>query len=204
VATPGVPERAQRLTLFGPPPLLEGEDAAAYDQLLERIYAAVQPGDILEEIFTNDVVSLAWEILRWRRLKSSLLQTRGLEALKSFLFEQFGLSIVPMNDDAKHAELNKVNKLMQDYARREPDAVAEINELLTDAGVSMHNFMANALAERLDFVERVDRLTANAENRLQASLREIDRRRVLFGETLRRSVQQIEDGQFEEIETAPS
>jgi hypothetical protein len=31
-----------------------GEDAAAYDQLLARICAAVKPVDIVEEIFTAD------------------------------------------------------------------------------------------------------------------------------------------------------
>jgi hypothetical protein len=30
-------EQAGRLALFGPPPLLEGEDTAAYDELLVRI-----------------------------------------------------------------------------------------------------------------------------------------------------------------------
>ena len=40
IATPSVPGAM----LFGPPPLLlEGEDAAAYDQLLARICVAVKP-----------------------------------------------------------------------------------------------------------------------------------------------------------------
>jgi hypothetical protein len=56
IAAPSVPERAQRLALFGPPPLIEGEDAAAYDQLLARICAAVKPVDIIDEIFITDVV----------------------------------------------------------------------------------------------------------------------------------------------------
>ena len=50
IAAPSVPERAQRLALFGPPPVIEGEDAAAYDQLLARICAAVKPVDVIYEI----------------------------------------------------------------------------------------------------------------------------------------------------------
>ena len=53
-----VPDRARRLTLLGPPPLIEGEDAAAYGELLNRISAAVKPEDILEEIWVRDVVDL--------------------------------------------------------------------------------------------------------------------------------------------------
>ena len=75
----------QRLALFGPPLLLEGEDAAAYDVLLARICAAVKPVDIIDEVFINDVVVLQWEVLRWRRLKLSLISARGLEALTRFL-----------------------------------------------------------------------------------------------------------------------
>ena len=41
LAAPSVP---QRLTVFGPPLLLAGEDAAAYDELLARMCAAVKPG----------------------------------------------------------------------------------------------------------------------------------------------------------------
>ena len=79
---------AQRLSLFGPPPLIEGEDGAAYDELLARISAAVKPRDIIDEMLIADIVPLEWEVLRWRRLKWSLLQARGLEALKGFLAEQ--------------------------------------------------------------------------------------------------------------------
>jgi hypothetical protein len=49
--TSGAPGPAARLDIFGPPPLIEGEDAAAYDELLVRISAAVKPADILEDIW---------------------------------------------------------------------------------------------------------------------------------------------------------
>ena len=93
---------------------------------------------------------------------------------------------------------------MQEYARREPDAVTLVDELLTGGGMSMDALMADALAEKLDYIERIDRLTTIAENRRNASLREIDRRRAVLGETLRRSVQEIEDDEFEVIETTPA
>ena len=48
---------APRSRLFDPPPILEGEDAAAYDQFLDRICAAVKPVDIIDGIFVSDVVS---------------------------------------------------------------------------------------------------------------------------------------------------
>ena len=93
---------------------------------------------------------------------------------------------------------------MQEYVRREPKAVTLVHQLLTGAGKSMDAFMADALVEKLDYIERIDRLTTIAESRRNASLREIDRRRAVLGETLRRSVQEIEDAEFEVIETTPA
>jgi hypothetical protein len=80
--------RAQRLALFGPPPLIEGEDVAAYEHLRARICATKKPVDIIDEIFIDDTVSYQWQISRERRLKSSLLQARGLEALERFVAKQ--------------------------------------------------------------------------------------------------------------------
>jgi len=68
IGTPSVLDRAGRLAWLGPPPLLEGEDAAAYAELLGRISRAVKPSDTFEEIWVQDIVDLEWEARRWRRL----------------------------------------------------------------------------------------------------------------------------------------
>jgi hypothetical protein len=78
---PSVRRWVQRLALFGPPPLLEGEDPATYDQLLARICEAVQPVDIIYEMLIANAVSLEWEVLRYRRLKWSLIRESVREAL---------------------------------------------------------------------------------------------------------------------------
>jgi hypothetical protein len=247
--------QARRRTLFGQPLLLEGEDRAAYDELLARVWAAVNPADIIDEMFTVDIVSLEWEVLRWRRLKLSMIRRRAIENLERFLREELHYKlfrgyfvsdlakILGRNlpeDQAKFAQtlaqqcsrneehavdkvdkiLNraglrmdqmldgardrKVKELVQAYAHREPDAVTLIDELLSRAGKSIDILMAEALALNLDFVERVDRLATIAEGRRNASLHQIDRRRPLLAETLRRSVQQIESDELEVIETSPA
>jgi hypothetical protein len=88
IAAAGVSGQAQRLSLFGPPLVLEGEDAAAYDEVFGRICAAAKPVDVIDEMFIDDIVSLEWEVLRWRRLKSTLMQEAGFKALQSFLAGQ--------------------------------------------------------------------------------------------------------------------
>jgi hypothetical protein len=247
-----VPGQVQRLAVFGPPLLLEGEDAAAYDELLGRICAAVKPVDIIDEIFIADIAALEWEVLRWRRLKWTLMQETGLKALELFLAEQLesnyalheehfksylttilqnnlpteqagsagtlaaecapnnaeanekldevlGSIGLEMNTVLNDARADKAKELVQEYVRGERD----VNELLTDASMSMDSFMTKALGGGIDKIERIDRLTAIAETRRNAALREIDRRRAVLGETLRRSVREIEDDDFADGELVP-
>ena len=241
-----------RHSLFGPPPVLEGENAAVYDELFGRVCAAVKPVDVIDEMFTADVVALEWEVLRWRRLKSSLMQACGLKALEGFLRNRLDYDLYRKHfvdelagilqqhlaeDDVQklardcannepkavdkvnevlratlnrmdwiltRAEAHKAEELVQEYVRREPRAVKLIHKLLAEAGVSIDALMVEPLAEELDYIERIDRLTTIAESRRNASLREIDRRRAALGATLRRSVQQIEEAEFEVIETTPA
>ena len=58
VTSPNVPERARRFAWLGPPPLFEGEDTAAYDELLARISGAMKPADIFEE-FGSEISSIS-------------------------------------------------------------------------------------------------------------------------------------------------
>ena len=85
-ARPALPHAA----LFGAPPLVGGEDAAAYDALTARIAGAVAPADVLEEMWVRDVVDLAWEALRLRRLKALLLTSAAPEGLTELLTPALG------------------------------------------------------------------------------------------------------------------
>jgi len=78
-----------------------------------------------------------------------------------------------------------------------------VDELLAQAGTSMDALLVNKLPEKLDNIERIERLTADAEQRRNAGLHEIDRRRSLLGEALRRTLPEVE-GEFEVIEATPA
>jgi hypothetical protein len=249
--------KVQGLMLFGSAPLLlPGEDAAAYHELLSRVRTAINPVDIIDEMFIADVVSLEWEVLRWRRLKSSLMRTCGLEALERFLcqhldyydhyqthFEQDLAEILQdnlaegetevdaqalahkcardesdaddkvnqilaginldMDDVLKSARARKAQQLAQEYLQRKPGAIKLIDKLLASAGSSIDALMVRVLPVELDKIERIDRLITIAETRRNAMLREIDRRRAMLSEALRRQVQEVE-GEFEVVEKAPA
>jgi hypothetical protein len=67
--------------LFGPPPCLEGEDDAAYGELLSRVCAAMSPADVIDEMLIADLISLEWDVLRGRRWKMSLIRSLEIRAL---------------------------------------------------------------------------------------------------------------------------
>jgi len=67
--------------LFGPPPILAGEEETAYDELMGRVYAAIKPVDVIDEMLIADVVASEWEFLRWSRLKLSLIQACAAKGL---------------------------------------------------------------------------------------------------------------------------
>jgi hypothetical protein len=67
------PRAAQQDSIFGPPPLGEGDDEPAYAELLRRVTDRIRPKDVLEEILVRDFVDLTWERFRWRRDKVAIL-----------------------------------------------------------------------------------------------------------------------------------
>ena len=86
-----------REVIFGPAPVLRGEDTKAYDLLLEQVSTTVKPSDIIEDIWVRDIVDLTWEILRLRRYKQGLIETAMGDALPQVLGEmvQHGTNFTP-------------------------------------------------------------------------------------------------------------
>jgi antitoxin component HigA of HigAB toxin-antitoxin module len=203
-------------------------------------------------MFVADVAALEWEVLRWRRLKSSLMRMRGLRELKDFLLghlpydhyreyvEKDLLEVLREEyqdqseaqrvargcvdhdpNDVRRVEMilenceldltelridahtRKAEELAQDYARRQPDAIKLIDELLGKAGSSIDALMVTAISQDMDKIDRFNRLAAIAETRRNAALREIDRRRAPLGQGLRRQVQEVE-ADYKVIETTPA
>jgi len=182
---PAVSAEATRLKLFGPSPLLVGEDTAAYDELLARVSGAVKPADVLEEIWVRDVVDLVWETFRLRRLKTSLLNANAYKGLRGILLTVFS---------TKNAGM-----IPQQWAQRDRDAIKQVDKLLASADMTMDAVMAETLLLRIDAIERIDRMIMGAEARRNVALREIDRHRASLADRLRRVSDEVVDAQFEQV-----
>ena len=84
-----------------------------------------------------------------------------------------------MDDVIDRARAHKARELAQHYGRRRPGAVKLIHRLLAKASVSIDALRAEAVAKKLDDIERIDHQITIAESRRNASLHEIDRRRAV-------------------------
>jgi hypothetical protein len=213
-----------------------------------------------------DVVSLEWDVLRWRRLKTSLIRSLELKVLERFLTAQLdydhcqkyfqddlteilqdnlsenltendarrlahqcaldeqdavdkvnqilgGIDLdsdtfflnptkMDINTILNRAKPRKAEELIQDYVRRKPTAIKLVDKLLAGANSSIDALMVGELPGALDNIERIDRLITIAEGRRNGMLREIDRRRAVLGEALRRKVQEVE-AEFEVVDKTP-
>jgi hypothetical protein len=180
------PDYGEHPALFGPPPLFDGEDTKIYEQLLTQVSTTVMPTDIFEDIWVRDVVDLTLEVFRLRRLTANLIKANAYKGLSETLAPLVGRS--------------QAETLAEGWAARKSDVVEEVNKTLTSAGLSTDSILAQTFSLKVNDIERIQHMTALAEARRNATLSEIDRHRQTLGQKLRRTAQQLEDGQLRVIE----
>lgn len=205
-------QTASHLPIFGPPPLLAGEDAAAYDVLLAEVSGNLKPSDIFEEIWVREIVDLIWESVRWRRLINDIVAAALLPALERILQPLLQNQPNPAPGKSWMAQLHAMkatrddhHKLAAAWAANDPTAIKRVNDLLASAGMTMQRVVAQAATREIDKIECFNRLIANAEARRDALLHEIERHRFVFAQKLRHQVRKIDDADVPAItsDTAP-
>ena len=74
-----------------------------------------------------------------------------------------------------------------------------VETTLRYAGLTMDAVMAETLSIKLDDVERIERMIANAEVRRRTVLREVDRDRAALAALLQQAAEEIEEAEFAEV-----
>jgi hypothetical protein len=177
-------------SFFGPPPLIDGENAAEYEELFDRVSATVKPKSVIEQMWVRDITDLTWEIRRMRHLKAELLKSvlsQGVDTVLHHLLD---------SSEAYH--------LSDQWKARSPGAVDKVNELFASRGLSMDAAVAEALSANIDQIDRIDRMTMNAEARRNATLREVDRYRAGLALALRKASEDVIEAEFQDTHSGPS
>jgi hypothetical protein len=172
--------------LFGPPALLPGESLAEYWRLYSLFQAHLAPADGIEKIWVRDLVDLQWEVRRWRRLNNELLSSskhHGLDKILTSLYYH-----------------GAPTKLKCDWVAREPTAIATVSGLLDLAGLTEDAILAQTLAVQLDVIDRIDRMTFQAERRRDHAIEQIERRREDLAARARAAVKRASEEEIEDVE----
>jgi hypothetical protein len=169
------------LALLGARPLIRGEDAASYDELLVRICGTLRPADSLEEIWIRDVVDLVWDTFRLRRIKANML-THEIEW--------------HIGNKLRHERPDDAQEMARAWACGDDDAASYVPAALTSVGTSIDKLLAESMRSRSGDVERLDRMLVSAEARRSAALRELDYHRGPLARKLRRAIAEAEQSEF--------
>ena len=174
--------------LFGPPPLLSGEDPDEYMALFRSIAATVQPADIFERQAVRHLTDLMWEMRRYRRLITQLIDGSDQLGLEKVL-QRFA---PPAPVDQLMFGATKAQDLARGYVLKQGTVVTDVDSLLASAALTWDTVKAEAAALRIGEIERLNRLVITAAARVNSTLREFERRRAELAKRLRRAVQQVD------------
>lgn len=197
---------------FGPPPLLRFEDPRAYDTLMAETAASIVPTDTIEWLLIRDVVDLTWEIMRYRRFKTALVDSEIKSELSSMLsvpeisetettFENtwpplagFGKAVTRTRSEEELKELRKIRDSRIEERRSSP--------YFADKGRNDSVVYARAFMEGIENVNKIETLLQFAERRRNAALTKIEQYRASRAASHRGTSSKVIDGDFEDLSAA--
>src|SRR5262245_2787191 len=157
-------------------PLITGESADAYEQMLRRVIEALEPADMVEHIYIRDVVDLSFDVLRLRRLEAGLMAAGRFDAMRQLYVSRWG------------ADYDR-----EVTTKRDPrDPLKKVDAELAAANLTAGDVASYTLAGRIDEFERIRRMTAAAETRRESALCRLDRHRASLASRLRSALGQLE------------
>ena len=179
------PKALVRRDLFGPPPILEGEDADAYNEILDRVFGAVGPTDFVEEIWVHDLVDVTWTMFRWRRILAALVSDQ--------VWHQVNNKATSLVEDQSHLmngpEKEELDRLLDSNSElswemrvtKYPRANKKFLELWSAAKSTLDIDLIQGcvLKNNLDMIERINDLIPIAQRRIDEVMRELDRHRFM-------------------------
>ena len=168
--------------LVGPSPVMRGEDERGFEELLRRVSAALQPADVVEEMYIYDIVVLIWDVCRLRRIKAHELNHIAARQIRELI---------------KPFVVGNVGEVCRQWELGYEAGAERVNAALTAAGLSTRSLVTSTLelsAFDLEKIGQIERMVANAEARRSAALKDLDRYHENFGARLRRALEAEEEG----------
>lgn len=184
---------AELKSVFGPPPILSTEREQAFDDMLIGLVKSLQPADFMEKILVWDLAICTFEIKRYARYKSLLLERRYQQHRD---MEVKRIEQAAARKEAREAAkpANALDRLceLQDAVEEDIDAI-----LARPAEELDH---ARALEAGMVHYEQLDDLVSAAYRRRNDIIDQLERYREGLGRHSRKASDAIIDGEYEELE----
>lgn len=190
-ANSSIPE--DLLAIFGAPPIISGESADDYFDLLGRMGLAAGAADAIDWLLVEQACALAWSLRRMRAAREKLVERRMdhnimVAAEKAWTKEvlKAAWDRLATDDGVLKEEKEEVLDLIaqhDDYRTTHDDRRMSLDELAARFGIEIRrdqvdrdSALASAVnSASVDF-KSLDGLIEKAEGRFEKTLREIDRR----------------------------
>jgi hypothetical protein len=115
-----------------------------------------------------------------------------LSAMQSIL-----VSLLP-REQYRNVEDSEAYRLAQAWFSGDTDVIAQVDQLLAEAGLSEADITAQSLSTKATEFDRLDRQNERHEYRRDAILQQIERRRAGWAQQVKRASEDVADAEFEE------
>jgi hypothetical protein len=177
-----------RSGLLPPAPLLATESKNDFDQLCDALNEEIKPRNIVECMYVSDIAYLFWEILRLRRCKAALINSRVRHALEDLLPE-----LLREAGEFAHEREGEANDLAYRWFT-DQEVKKQIAKLLKQFHLDESAIEAEAFRKSGAELEQIDRLLASQESRRNRALRCIAEYRGGLARQIQESRQKIIQG----------
>jgi hypothetical protein len=183
-------------SLFHDPPLLDGEDELEYLQIVGQLATAVSPVDYIDWLHLRDAADELWDAQRYRRIKANALTAANARTIEGYVLavltdQQTSKGGERIDDGGFEQLKRKAQKLTWAWLAKGEEGEQQVNELFKTDGVDLKVLCASHLAEKIEFIERLEKMTLLCDAHRNDSLREIERRRTARRVTSMRSSAEI-------------
>jgi hypothetical protein len=157
--------------LFGPPPLIRGENAARYWRLHSAFEHDIKPKTFSEKVYVRELTDKLWEQQRYKQNVASLVESAHIEALAD-LFRPFIPRTLSIDEEP-------ANVMARDYFSGEVDnkRLEHIETQLLIYGITPEQIRAKAMQLCGSGISMFSRMEANCGSSLRMLRKENVRRR---------------------------
>jgi hypothetical protein len=170
------------------PPLLITESQDQFASLCEELEQEIQPKGVIERTYVHDIASIIWEIQRFRRFQTVIINSSCFAALQKIL--QL-LLCSPPDFDVIDFHAHAAEDLARSWFDKNKEAQTRVAKLLRTFQMDEAAIEAEAFRLCSEDVERLDRILTGLEFRRDKALRSIAEYRQILSKQLQHAADRI-------------